>query len=57
MKFIHENAEDLLLIAGFAAILFGTYKVSPLAAWFVGGVECLVAAILVAWSKKTNDSQ
>jgi len=51
MKHFRNYFDDILFVAGFIAILIGTYKLSPIAAWFVGGVECLVAAILIARSK------
>ena len=50
--FLKKSADDLLMFAGFLAILIGTYQLSPIAAWFVGGGECLVAAFLLAWSKR-----
>lgn len=51
-SFIRNYAEDFLLLIGFTAILIGTYQISPIAAWFVGGAECLIAAFLVAGSSK-----
>ncbi len=49
---IRKYSEDLLFVAGLLAILIGTYKIEPLAAWFVGGMECLVAGFVLAWSKR-----
>jgi len=47
--------DDFLFILGCAAILIGTYKLSPTAAWFVAGAEFLIAGVVIAWSKKNND--
>jgi len=43
--------DDLLMVAGCALILFGTWKVSPLAVWFVAGGMCVLAGIVVAIGK------
>lgn len=51
-----KYADDILFVIGALAILYGTYQISPIAAWFVFGVECLVAGVLIAWSTKPNDS-
>jgi len=47
-----NHTEDLLFVAGLLAILYGTYQLNALAAWFVGGVECLIAGFVIAWSKR-----
>jgi len=49
---LRKSSEDLLFLAGFLAILIGTHQINPVAAWFVGGVECLIAGVLLAWSKR-----
>jgi hypothetical protein len=51
-SWIRKYSEDLLFLAGFLAILIGAYQVNPLAAWFVGGAECLIAGFVLAWSKR-----
>lgn len=51
---ITRYAEDFLVLAGFVAILIGTHQISTVAAWFIGGVECLIAAFLIAWSNRTS---
>lgn len=50
--FFRKSSEDLLFLAGCLAILVGAYQINPVAAWFVGGVECLIAGFLLAWSKR-----
>jgi len=50
--FVRKYSEDLLFLAGCLAIVIGSYQINPLAAWFVGGVECLLAGFLLAWSKR-----
>lgn len=47
---IRKYADDLLFIVGLMLILIGTYQLSHVAAWFVAGVECLIAAFVVAGS-------
>jgi hypothetical protein len=49
---IRKYADDLFFITGGLAILIGTYQIQPIAAWFVGGAECLMAGFLLAWSRK-----
>ncbi len=49
---LRKYSEDLLFTVGLLAILIGTYKIEPLAAWFVGGAECLIAGFVLAWSKR-----
>jgi uncharacterized membrane protein SirB2 len=49
---IKKYNDELLIVAGFALILIGSYCVYPVAAWFVGGVEFLIYAYLVAWSNQ-----
>jgi len=49
---LRKSSEDLLFFAGFLAILIGSYQIDPLAAWFVGGAECLIAGVVLAWSKR-----
>lgn len=51
-RWVRKYNEDLFVFAGFTSILIGAYHLHPLAAWFVGGVECLIVAILIAWSKR-----
>jgi hypothetical protein len=50
--FLRKYSEDLLFLAGCLAILIGSHQINPLAAWFVGGAECLIAGFLLAWSKR-----
>jgi hypothetical protein len=50
--FLKNNFEDLLFFAGLLSILYGSYQINPLAAWFVAGAECLIAGFLIAWSKR-----
>lgn len=47
LKGLQTYLEDLFLLAGCALILIGTYQLSPLATWFVGGGMCLLAGILI----------
>jgi hypothetical protein len=49
---LRKYADDLLFIIGFVFILIGSYCLSPIAAWFVAGAECLIYGILIAWSKR-----
>lgn len=44
--------EDLLIVIGFGLIAVGSYHIHPIVVWFVGGIECLVAGFLLAWSKR-----
>lgn len=55
LKFLIRNLDDILFILGGVAILIGTYKLSPIAAWFVGGAECLIAGVVIAWSSRNNN--
>ena len=48
----NKYSEDLLFLVGFLAILIGTCLINPLVAWFVGGAECLIAGLILAWSKR-----
>ncbi len=50
-----KNLDDALAIAGFIAILIGTYNEAPKLFWFVLGAEFLLFAVLIAWSRKPND--
>ena len=54
-KLLARYIDDVLLFSWCVTILIGTYKLSPIAAWFVAGAELLIAGVLVAWSKKPND--
>ncbi len=39
--------DDIFIFAGCALILIGTYLLSPVATWFVGGAMCITAGVLV----------
>lgn len=56
MKFLNNYFDDVLFIVGFILILIGTYKILPIAAWFVGGLECLISGFLIAWGGKSNNN-
>lgn len=49
-----EYIDDLLVLAGFILILIGSYQITPVAAWFVGGAECFIAAFLIAGSNRPS---
>lgn len=51
-SFTKRYGEDLLFLAGLIAILIGTYQLSSIAAWFVGGAECIISGVVLAWSKR-----
>ena len=51
-SFFRKYTEDLLLFAGLLCILIGTIQINPIAAWFVGGVECLGVGFMLAWNKR-----
>jgi hypothetical protein len=46
--------DDLLILAGFIALLIGTYQINPVCTWFVGAAECFIAAFLIAWSNRPS---
>jgi uncharacterized membrane protein SirB2 len=50
-RFLRKYLDDLLFGAGLIAILAGTIQEFPRAAWFVLGIECIVAGIVVALSR------
>lgn len=52
VAWVKKYSDDLLFVAGCFAILIGSYRIDPTLAWFVCGVEFLVAGIVVAWSKR-----
>jgi hypothetical protein len=51
-RWFNKYLEDLLIVAGFVLILVGVYYAYPLAAWFTGGLECLIMGFLIAASKR-----
>jgi hypothetical protein len=52
--FLQKHLDDLLALAGCALLLYGTYELSPLAVWFVGGGMCLIASVLWGIGQKGN---
>lgn len=40
--------DDLFILAGCVLILVGTYKICPVATWFVAGVMLIAIGVLVA---------
>jgi hypothetical protein len=51
-NYLRKYAEEILILTGFILILVGACHIQPLAAWFVGGAECIIYAILLGWSKR-----
>ncbi len=49
-------ADDLLVLGGCGLILYGTYLVYPIAAWFVGGVMCIALGVLIGAGGKDDHS-
>jgi hypothetical protein len=49
---IRKYLEEIFIFAGFAFLLVGTYLLSPVATWFVAGVECIGYAVLLALGKR-----
>jgi hypothetical protein len=42
-----QYLDDGLVLVGCGLILVGTWAVCPVATWFVGGVMCILAGLLV----------
>lgn len=50
--FFRNYSEEILILLGFVLFLIGAYQIEPIAAWFVGGMECLLYSGLLGWSKR-----
>jgi len=46
--------DDLLILAGCSAILYGTWLLSPTAAWFVGGAMSIIIGTLIAIGQRST---
>lgn len=44
--------DDFLLLAGCGAILYGTWLLSPVATWFVGGAISILLAAIIAIARR-----
>lgn len=51
--FSKKYLEDVLFFAGLLFILIGTIQINAIAGWFVGGLECIGAGVVLARSKKS----
>lgn len=54
--FLWKHLDDFLLVIGCAAIAYGAYLIHPVAAWIVGGVECIVLSFLVGAGQTGENS-
>jgi len=47
MMKILNYVDDVLILAGCGLVTYGTYLVSPIATWFVGGAVLIILGVLV----------
>ncbi len=52
-RWLKQQREDLLFLAGCALCLIGTYQISPVATWFVGGLACFVWILFLVLGGKS----
>lgn len=45
--FLQKHLDDILILGGCGLLLVGTYQLSPVATWFVGGVIAIALGVLV----------
>jgi len=51
-KFIRNNMDDFLALAGAGFVIYATWMLSVVAALYVAGGFCLVAAVLIGFSRR-----
>lgn len=44
--------DDICILIGFILILIGTFQLSPVATWFVGGGMMVLAGLAVGWGSR-----
>lgn len=45
--FLRKHSDDLLMVAAWGMIVYGTSLLSMAAAWIIGGVLCLAIAVAI----------